>query len=387
MSEPTIDLAEASGAHHPRCGPACPPLGQAHQARQGLRGAHRPGAGRRAVDRCQEHRQGDGHQGAEGHGAAHPRARATTPRPRSRRWSDLVERDFDEGRIPCRPVGRPAPSPPSATPPVRCSSSMPAAATTRPAAMPATDEPGCGRPSPPAAADPDGADGRSADAEAAAILEFQVAMIEDDSLSEAALAAIAAGTDAATAPGPPRSTAQIAGYEAADDDYFRARGADLRDIRDRVLRALAGAGERSTSRPPARSSSARDLTPTRFLSIDWRQGGGIALEEGSSTSHVAMLARARGVPMLVGLGRSQRPRRRSRAARRRAWPPRHPPPTPKRGTSSSRPRPPTLRRAGSPAPSADAAHGRRRRGSRCWSTSPSPPTPTPSISPPATASG
>jgi phosphotransferase system enzyme I (PtsI) len=39
-----------------------------------------------------------------------------------------------------------------------------------------------------------------------------------------------------------------------------------------------------------------------FLETDWRNGGAIALTAGSPSSHVAMLARARGVPMVVGLG-------------------------------------------------------------------------------------
>jgi phosphotransferase system enzyme I (PtsI) len=47
---------------------------------------------------------------------------------------------------------------------------------------------------------------------------------------------------------------------------------------------------------------ARDLTPTQFLSMDWAKGGGIVLREGSAASHVAMLARARGVPMIVSAG-------------------------------------------------------------------------------------
>ena len=47
---------------------------------------------------------------------------------------------------------------------------------------------------------------------------------------------------------------------------------------------------------------ASDLPLSRFLGIDWEQGGAIVLTEGSPTSHVAMLARARRVPMVVGLG-------------------------------------------------------------------------------------
>jgi phosphotransferase system enzyme I (PtsI) len=138
-----------------------------------------------------------------------------------------------------------------------------------------------------------------AEGDGAAILEFQVAMLEDDSLSEAAFASIATGTDAVSA-WTAALDEQVAGYDAADDAYFRARSADLRDIRDRVLRGLTG--EASSQAPSGFVIHARDLTPTEFLSIDWGQGGGILLREGSATSHVAMLARARGVPMLVGVG-------------------------------------------------------------------------------------
>ncbi|MDB5541272.1 MAG: phosphoenolpyruvate--protein phosphotransferase [Devosia sp.] len=135
--------------------------------------------------------------------------------------------------------------------------------------------------------------------ETAAILEFQIAMIEDDNLSDPAFAAITTGADAATA-WTDALLAEVHGYEAAEDAYFAARSADLRDISNRVLRALSGATDRQP--PPGAILHARDLTPTQFLSIDWKQGGGIALGAGSSASHVAMLARSRGVPMLVGTG-------------------------------------------------------------------------------------
>ncbi|MEO7223335.1 MAG: phosphoenolpyruvate--protein phosphotransferase [Devosia sp.] len=136
----------------------------------------------------------------------------------------------------------------------------------------------------------------AAQGDAAAILEFQVAMLGDESLSDPAIELIGQGTDAATAW---RSTLdeQIAGYDEADDAYFRARGADLRDIRDRVLGALTG--ETRATLPSGAVIHAEDLTPSEFLSMDWKKGGGIILREGSAASHVAMLARARGVPMLV----------------------------------------------------------------------------------------
>jgi phosphotransferase system enzyme I (PtsI) len=139
----------------------------------------------------------------------------------------------------------------------------------------------------------------TAPGESADILEFQLAMLEDEALSGPALAAITSGATAWEAWSSVLD-AEIAGYEASSDDYFRARSADLRDIRDQVLRALTGgAGD---TIPPGSILFGEDIPPTRFLETDWSGGGGIALTRGSSASHVAMLARSRGVPMVVGLG-------------------------------------------------------------------------------------
>src|SRR5260221_2556391 len=131
------------------------------------------------------------------------------------------------------------------------------------------------------------------------ILDFQVAMLEDSALAEPAFVRIASGLDAAGAWAEALAV-QIADYEAADSEYFKARASDMRDLRDRVLRILAG--ESDDVLPPGVVLTGEDVTPSRFLSVDWSRGGGIALFGGSPSSHVAMLARARGVPMVVGLG-------------------------------------------------------------------------------------
>lgn len=135
--------------------------------------------------------------------------------------------------------------------------------------------------------------------DAAEMLEFQLAMLEDEELTAPARAAIAGGASAAAAFAGALDAA-IADYRASDDEYFRARSADLADIRERVLRALSG--EEGAASATGVVLVGKDLTPTRFLETDWSAGGGIALAEGSPSSHVAMLARARGVPMVTGLG-------------------------------------------------------------------------------------
>jgi len=135
--------------------------------------------------------------------------------------------------------------------------------------------------------------------EASEILTFQVAMLEDEELASPARAEIAGGSPADLA-WRTALDAQVADYAAADDEYFRARASDLVDIRDRVLQHLSGV--QAQALPQGAVIAAEDMTPSRFLSHDWRSGGGIALSKGSPSSHVAMLARARHVPMVVGLG-------------------------------------------------------------------------------------
>jgi phosphotransferase system enzyme I (PtsI) len=136
--------------------------------------------------------------------------------------------------------------------------------------------------------------------ETAEILGFQIALLEDDVLAEPAFLAVTEGRAAHDA-WRAAMDAEIAGYESSDDEYFRARAADLRDIRDRVLANLSGSLAVADI-PPGAVVAAVDLAPSRFLGIDWSQGGGLVLTAGSATSHVAMLARSRGVPAVVGLG-------------------------------------------------------------------------------------
>jgi phosphotransferase system enzyme I (PtsI) len=138
------------------------------------------------------------------------------------------------------------------------------------------------------------------DQDAAAMLEFQLALLQDDALTEPAYGAITSGT-AADEAWRAALDAEIAGYQSAEDDYFRARAADLVDLRDRVRACLHGVDPAATI-PGGSIVACDDLSPSAFLAVDWSRGGAIASVAGSPSSHVAMLARARGAPMVVGLG-------------------------------------------------------------------------------------
>jgi phosphoenolpyruvate-protein phosphotransferase (PTS system enzyme I) len=142
----------------------------------------------------------------------------------------------------------------------------------------------------------------SGGAVASEIIEFQIELLRDGALLEPAFRAIDEGKPA----GPAFATAietQVADYRSSNDNYFAARASDLADLRERVLAALAPSGAQPAH--PAQEEGAiyvsEDLTPSRFLELDWSRWRGAALLGGSAASHVAILARSRGVPLLVGL--------------------------------------------------------------------------------------
>ena len=137
--------------------------------------------------------------------------------------------------------------------------------------------------------------------EAAQILEFQVALLEDEEFIVPIFASIGEGQPADAAW---RSVLdeQIAEYNSAEDEYLKARCSDLADLRDRVVNVLRGGEAQALRLPSGAVICADDLPPSRFLEIDWSAGGGLALLRGSPASHVAMLARARGIPMVVQFG-------------------------------------------------------------------------------------
>ncbi len=140
-----------------------------------------------------------------------------------------------------------------------------------------------------------------ADGDAADILAFQVEMLGDPALAEDAFQAVAGG-EAAEAAWTACLDAHIAGYGAADDAYTAARAADLEDIKARVLALLRGTAAAELRPPPGAVVVADDLAPSRFLVVAAKAPAGIALVRGHPTSHVAILARARGIPLVTNLG-------------------------------------------------------------------------------------
>ena len=92
-------------------------------------------------------------------------------------------------------------------------------------------------------------------------------------------------------------------FERMNDPYFRERVRDIDDVERRLVKALTGFGgfpHLELKRPSV--VVADDLTPSETVQLPRDLVLGFATNGGSATSHVALLARAMGIPAVTGLG-------------------------------------------------------------------------------------
>ena len=92
-------------------------------------------------------------------------------------------------------------------------------------------------------------------------------------------------------------------FERMNDPYFRERERDFDDVERRLLKALTGFG--GNPHLELRTPSiivTDDLTPSETVQLPREYVLGFATNGGSTTSHVALLARAMGIPAVTGLG-------------------------------------------------------------------------------------
>ena len=91
-------------------------------------------------------------------------------------------------------------------------------------------------------------------------------------------------------------------YREMADDYMRARAADVEDVAQRVLRGLMGVAPPSLDFAAPAILIAADLTPSDTARLDRERVLAVCTELGGATAHSAILARALGIPAVVGLG-------------------------------------------------------------------------------------
>ena len=134
------------------------------------------------------------------------------------------------------------------------------------------------------------------------IIGAHLEFLDDPTLNECAYELIAVGKSAGYA-WRDAIRRSIAALEALDDSRLRERADDLLDVEAHVLLALAGeARPMHLPLPEQAVLLADDLLPSELTALDRRRLVAIALSGGGATSHVAILAAAMEIPMLIGIG-------------------------------------------------------------------------------------
>ena len=95
--------------------------------------------------------------------------------------------------------------------------------------------------------------------------------------------------------------AHVANFDAMEDAYLRERGADVRDLGNRVLSKLQSTDTRVQVYPNDTILVSKELTPADLAKVPREKLAGFVSVKGSGKSHVAILAEAMGVPTVMGV--------------------------------------------------------------------------------------
>ncbi|MBM6738824.1 MULTISPECIES: phosphoenolpyruvate--protein phosphotransferase [Clostridia] len=94
-------------------------------------------------------------------------------------------------------------------------------------------------------------------------------------------------------------------FAQMEDEYFKARSADIKDIAERVVGILQGRHTAGDLGDEPVILAARDLAPSETVQMDKSKLLGFVTELGSANSHTAILARTMNIPALIGIPVSQ----------------------------------------------------------------------------------
>jgi len=138
--------------------------------------------------------------------------------------------------------------------------------------------------------------------EQALILDTQIEILEDPEAVAQTLATIERERKPAAFAYRRILTAVAGRLDEADGEYLRGRAIDVRDVRRRVLTHLGGVRAhslRDLTEPSLIVAS--DLPPSEMALLPRNMALGFATDVGGRTSHTAIMARARGIPAVVGV--------------------------------------------------------------------------------------
>lgn len=90
-------------------------------------------------------------------------------------------------------------------------------------------------------------------------------------------------------------------FASMDDDYMKARAADIKDISERLVRNLSGQEDADLSNIDPSVIVADDLSPSETVQMDKEKILAFVTVHGSANSHTAILARMMNIPALIGV--------------------------------------------------------------------------------------
>ena len=90
-------------------------------------------------------------------------------------------------------------------------------------------------------------------------------------------------------------------FAAMDDDYMKARAADVKDISNRIVRILQGKKDSVLDGDEPVILLADDLAPSETVQLDKSKVLAFVTRHGSTNSHTAILARTMNIPALIGV--------------------------------------------------------------------------------------
>lgn len=85
-----------------------------------------------------------------------------------------------------------------------------------------------------------------------------------------------------------------------DDEYFRGRAADIKDITERIINCLMGAGDGGVESDEPVIVVADDLAPSETVQMDKDKILSFVTVHGSANSHTSILAKTMNIPAIIG---------------------------------------------------------------------------------------
>jgi phosphotransferase system enzyme I (PtsP) len=133
-----------------------------------------------------------------------------------------------------------------------------------------------------------------------ALFDALVLMLRSDNILDGTIDGIRAGN---WAPGALRNTIRdhITAFDAMEDPYLRERASDIRDLGRRILEHLQSSRPAVREFEPGTILVGEEVSASQLAEVPVQCLAGVVSARGSSASHVAILARALGIPAVMGL--------------------------------------------------------------------------------------